>query len=327
MKYTKIALAVFCSTLITACASLETAVAPTQAFKQILNSREQATQQLNNASVCCSHISKLQYQPLAAGKAQLVAIDGNSPVFAFPEGNSYYAAFKLPTHSGDLKITVAGLIDQTVFNPSVLLLDAQFNVTRTIGADIISYQPARLLDGDRVEGVFTVDRSYVGNPNNETYMVIYTTQATLADETQIMSPSKMMAKAMSVQDYGAKDPLIPHSAWGVVNVEVEDTSATVIGDNFYKPVYQDAITANAPVVDPAPNKLVVPAAVAVTKPVVTQMPPAMLSDSEAFYHEQIKKSVSAGDIDKAMQLVGEAERAGSRNAKAVFIDAVKRSQK
>ncbi|MCV5434571.1 MalM family protein, partial [Escherichia coli] len=84
--------------------------------------------------------------------------------------------------------------------------------------------------------VFTIDRSYVGNPNNETYMVIYTTQATLSQTTQAMSPSKMMAKSLSVQDYGAKDPLIPHSAWGVVKIDVEDMSASALGDNFYKPV-------------------------------------------------------------------------------------------
>lgn len=86
-----------------------------------------------------------------------------------------------------------------------------------------------MLDGDWVEGVFTIDRSYVGNPNNETYMVIYTTQATLSQTTQAMSPSKMMAKSLSVQDYGAEDPLIPHSAWGVVKIDVEDMSASALG--------------------------------------------------------------------------------------------------
>ncbi|MGU5728758.1 MalM family protein [Aeromonas jandaei] len=263
----------------------------------------------------------------------MIAIDGSSPAFNFPEGKSYYAAFKLPTNSGDLKITVAGLIDKTLFNPTVLMLDSQFKPTRTIGSEIITYKPARLLDGDRVEGVFTIDRSYVGNPNNETYMVIYTTQATLSRTTQAMSPSKMMAKSLSVQDYGAKDPLIPHSAWGVVSIDVEDMSSTKLGDNFYKPVYQEAINANTPIVDPTPNKLVVPAAAATAAAVATSAAvpakpaPAMLSETEAFYQSQIEKAVKAGDIDKAMQLVNEAERAGSTKAKQVFVDAVKRSQK
>lgn len=333
MKYSKVALTILCSTLMTACASLEATVAPTQEYKGILDSRASALQQLGTATVCCSSINELQYQPLAAEQKRVVAIDGSSPAFNFPEGKSYYAAFKLPSNSGDLKITVAGLIDKTLFNPTVLLLDSQFKPTRTIGANIITYKPARMLDGDRVEGVFTIDRSYVGNPNNETYMVIYTTQATLSQTTQAMSPSKMMAKSMSVQDYGAKDPLIPHSAWGVVTLDVEDLSASALGDNFYKPVYQEAIDANTPIVDTTPNKLVVPVATAATAATsvagatVAKPAPAMLSETEVFYQSQIEKAVKAGDIDKAMKLVNEAERAGSTKAKSVFIDAVKRSQK
>ncbi len=332
MKYSKVALTILCSTLMTACASLEATVAPTQEYKSILDSRASALQQLGSATVCCTSISELQYQPLAAEQKRVVAIDGSSPAFNFPEGKSYYAAFKLPTNSGDLKVTVAGLIDKTLFNPTVLLLDSQFKPTRTIGADIITYKPARMLDGDRVEGVFTIDRSYVGNPNNETYMVIYTSQATLSQTTQAMSPSKMMAKSLSVQDYGAKDPLIPHSAWGVVKIDVEDMSASALGDNFYKPVYQEAIDANTPIVDATPNKLVVPVATAATATAVAgatvaKPAPAMLSETEAFYQSQIEKAIKAGDIDKAMKLVNEAERAGSTKAKSVFIDAVKRSQK
>ncbi|MDH0318723.1 MalM family protein [Aeromonas caviae] len=326
MKYTKVALTVLCSTLMTACASLEETVAPTQEYKSILDSRASALQQLGAATVCCSSLSGLKYQPLIADQKRIVAIDGNSPVFTFPEGKSYFAAFKLPSNSGDLKITIAGLIDKTLFNPTVLLLDSQFKSTRTISSNIITYKPARMLDGDRVEGVFTIDRSYVGNPNNETYMVVYTTQAALSQTTQAMSPSKMMAKSLSVQDYGAKDPLIPHSAWGVLTLEVEDMSASKSGDNFYKPVYQEAIDANAPIVDPTPNKLVVPAATATTL-TAAKTAPAMLSETESFYNTQIEKAVKAGDIDKAMQLVNEAERAGSTKAKSVFIDAVKRSQK
>ncbi|MFL9694754.1 transcriptional regulator, partial [Aeromonas veronii] len=83
----------------------------------ILDSRASALQQLGSATVCCTSISELQYQPLAAEQERVIAIDGSSPAFNFPEGKSYYAAFKLPTNSGDLKVTVAGLIDKTLFNP------------------------------------------------------------------------------------------------------------------------------------------------------------------------------------------------------------------
>ncbi len=104
---------------------------------------------------------------------------------------------------------------------------------------------------------------------------------------------------------------------------------------MYKPVYAigtDEIKEQArrSTVEVVPNKLVVPAATAVvatSASVVAKPALAMLSETEAFYQSQIEKAVKAGDIDKAMKLVGEAERAGSTKAKSVFIDAVKRSQK
>ncbi|WP_429156480.1 MalM family protein [Aeromonas allosaccharophila] len=323
----KVVLSLLLAGLMTGCASFEATVAPTNSYKGILDSRDTALTALSGASSCCASLQTLTYVPLPADKETEVGIDGSSQVFVFPEGKSYLVAFKLPANTGDLKVTVAGLIDKTLFNPTVLLLDSQFRETRKIGADIIRYQPAYMLDGERVEGVFTLDRSQVGNPNNETYLVIYTTEATLSQSTQAMSPSKMMAKSHAVQDYGAKDPLIPHSPWGVVKLNVEDMSATKSGENFYKPAYQDTLDANKPVVDPTPNKLVVPLATAAGATAVAKPAPAMLSETEAFYQSQIEKAVKAGDIDKAMKLVNEADRAGSTKAKAVFVDAVKRSQK
>lgn len=327
MKYKKVMLSLLLAGVMTGCASLEATVAPTKSYKGVLDSRDSALTALNAASSCCTSLHTLSYAPLPADQATVVGIDGSSQVFTFPEGKSYLAAFKLPSNTGDLKITVSGLIDKTLFNPTVLLLDSQFRETRKIGADIIRYQPAYMLDGDRVEGVFTLDRSQVGNPNNETYLIVYTTEQTLQQSTQIMSASKLMAKSHAVQDYGAKDPLIPHSPWGVVKLDVEDMSATKSGDNFYKPAYQDTLDANKPVVDPTPNKLVVPVVAVATDTAISAKPLAMLTETEAFYNSQIEKAVKAGDIDKAMQLVNEAERAGSTKAKSVFIDAVKRSQK
>lgn len=261
-------------------------------------------------------MSTFQYTELAATSDKLIAIDNTSPVFQFLEGKSFFSAFHLPLHSGDLQIKVEGLMDKTVFNPSVLMLDSQFNVTRTIGKDVFTYQPAYLLDGDRVEASFTVDRSYIGNPKNETYMIIYTDYSRLADSTQAISPSKQMTKSLNVQDYGMKDPLVPHSAWGLLKVSSDDMGLIKGGENYYKPVYQAPINGGA-------NKT---ETVIVT---ATQITPTsvMLTESEILYQSKIKQAVLNHDIDKAMALVSEAEKAGSTTAKTTFIEAVKSSQK
>lgn len=323
MKYSRLALTMFCSVALGGCASLQTTVAPTQEFKSIMSSRDMAMDRLAEVSSCCSDVSNLPFQDLHPGATKLIPIDGSSPAYSFSEGKSYFAAFRLPVNSGDLRITVDGLIDKTLFNPTVIMLDTKFNVTRKLGSDVFKYEPARMLQGDRIEAVFTVDRSYVGNPNNESYMVIYTDHGNLDKTTTILSPSKLMTKSLGVVDYGEKDPVIPHSPWGVVSVSMEDLSGVKTDSNYYKPIYQDVIDANAPVINSAPNKLVVP----LPRTGAAKNVAPMLTETEAFYQSQIEKAVKAGDIDKAMQLVSEAERAGSTKAKSIFIDAVKRSQK
>ena len=94
----------------------------------------------------------------------------------------------------------------------------------------------------------------------------------------------------------------------------------------FKPEYSDkvAMSQAKPATTAVAATAATTAAVAATP---STPPPAMLSETETFYNSQIEKAVKAGDIDKAMQLVSEAERAGSTKAKSVFIDAVKRSQK
>ena len=142
--------------------------------------------------------------------------------------------------------------------------------------------------------------------------------------------------------------MIPHSPWGLLKLTVEDLSGVSGEDNTYKPVYQDAIDVNAPKVDPEPNKLVIaPAAnqattaavVATTSAVVataasnTPNSPsavssaAMLPETETFYNQQIQKAIASGNIEKAMALTNEAERAGSKTAKQTFVNAVKSMQK
>ena len=232
MRYSRLALTVFCSVVLGGCATLETTIAPTQEFKSIMGNRDVAMSQLATVSSCCRDVASLPFQDIQPGATKLIPIDGSSPVYTFSEGKSHFAAFRLPVNSGDLRITVEGLIDKSLFNPTVLMLDSKFNVTRKLGSDVFKYEPARMLQGDRMEAVFTVDRSYVGNPNNESYMVIYTDQSGLDKTTTILSPSKLMTKSLGVVDYGEKDPDIPHSPWGLVRLSVEDSSGVKTESNY-----------------------------------------------------------------------------------------------
>jgi maltose operon protein len=49
----------------------------------------------------------------------------------------------------------------------------------------------------------------------------------------------------------------------------------------------------------------------------------MLNDTESYFNNSIRQAVKAGDIDKALKLMNEAERLGSTTARETFIGSVK----
>lgn len=323
MKLVKMSIAAVVTALLAGCSG--SMVVPVQEHASILSNADQAKQALSQATSCCNGFNEFNYISLPEGET-LLAIDGKQPSYQFDEGMSYFAAYRLPANTGNLAITLASQVSKTVLVPKVIMLDAHFKVTRVLGESVFAYQPAHLLDNDRIEGRVFVDRSMPGNPATETYMVIYAPGNELSGSTTILHPAKAFARANSTVEPEIKDPVIPHSPWGLVQIKVTDMAKGQGLEAVFKPEYADKVAMSQ--AKPATTAV---AATAATTAAVAAAPskpaPAMLSETESFYNAQIEKAVKAGDIDKAMQLVNEAERAGSTKAKSVFIDAVKRSQK
>lgn len=346
MKYLKLVISCILGVVLVGCSS-EPLIAPIEQFKDAFSPASTASSALAQTSVCCRNWQELPYTSLNIGKTY-VDIDGKSPVFELNDGKSFIGAYKLPIHSGDIRITAAAQIDKTVYYPRIVMLDSQFRVTRVIGDDLFTYKPAQLLQLDRIETAFTVDRSRVGNPNNETYMVIYSPASELNKTTTILHPAKAFARAHSSVEPEIADPVVSHSAWGLVELEVEDLSSYAGKENVFVPEYADkmAIANGGTYVDVnkkpvvAPNKLVVaPTVVAVEQVEMMSKSPSsvngstdiatgtMLAETEAMYNQLIQKAISSGDIEKAMALASEAERAGSGSAKQTLVNAIKNSQK
>ena len=323
MKLVKMSIAAMVTALLAGCSG--SMVVPVQEHASILSNADQAKQALSQATSCCTGFNEFNYVSLPEGET-LLAIDGKQPSYQFDEGMSYFAAYRLPANTGNLAITLASQVSKTVLVPKVIMLDAQFKVTRVLGESVFTYQPAHLLDNDRIEGRVFVDRSMPGNPATETYMVVYAPANETAGSTTILHPAKAFARANGTVEPDIKDPVIPHSPWGLVQIKVTDMAKGQGLEAVFKPEYADKVAMSQ--AKPATTAV---AATAATTAAVAAAPskpaPAMLSETESFYNAQIEKAVKAGDIDKAMQLVNEAERAGSTKAKSVFIDAVKRSQK
>lgn len=352
MKYVRLGIFCLLGVSLAGCSN-EPLVAPVEQFKDAFSPAEITISALARTASCCRSWQELSYTSLKTGKTY-IDINGKSPVFEFKDGKSYVGAYKLPVNSGDLRVSVAAQIDKTVYYPRVVMLDSQFRVTRVIGDELFGYKPAQLMQLDRIEAVFTLDRSRVGNPNNETYMVIYTPASELNKTTAILHPAKAFARAHSSVEPNVTDPVIPHSAWGLIELDIEDLSFSAGKENVFVPEYADkmAIANGGSYVDInkkqvlEPNKLsIVPAAATAAvvagaatsavnqnsvAPTTTTAPVAsgsMLAETEAMYNQLIQKAVSSGDIEKAMALSGEAERAGSGSAKQTLVNAIKNSQK
>ena len=75
---------------------------------------------------------------------------------------------------------------------------------------------------------------------------------------------------------------------------------------------------------PAPQQAPAPAATELPAlpppPPESAAPPA--PTSEAMFNDAIRRAVDAGEIDRALRLLEEAERLGSRSARPTFIDAL-----
>ncbi|MFM5240774.1 MalM family protein [Aeromonas rivipollensis] len=323
MKLVKMSIAAVVTALLAGCSG--SMVVPVQEHASILSNADQAKQALSQATSCCAGFNEFNYVSLPEGET-LLTIDGKQPSYQFDEGMSYLAAYRLPVNTGNLAITLASQVSKTVLVPKVVMLDAQFKVTRVLGESVFTYQPAHLLDNDRIEGKVFVDRSMPGNPATETYMVVYAPADELSGSTTILHPAKAFARANGTVEPDIKDPVIPYSPWGLLQIKVVDMAKGQGLEAVFKPEYSDKVAMSQ--AKPATTAV---AATAATTAAVAATPstpaPAMLSETETFYSSQIEKAVKAGDIDKAMQLVNEAERAGSTKAKSVFIDAIKRSQK
>ena len=219
MKLVKMSIAAVVTALLAGCSG--SMVVPVQEHASILSNADQAKQALSQATSCCAGFNEFNYVALPEGDT-LLTLDGKQPSYQFDEGMSYFAAYRLPANTGNLAITLASQVSKTVLVPKVIMLDAQFKVTRVLGESVFTYQPAHLLDNDRIEGKVFVDRSMPGNPATETYMVIYAPADELSGSTTILHPAKAFARANGTVEPDIKDPVIPHSPWGLLQLEVVD---------------------------------------------------------------------------------------------------------
>ncbi len=303
----------------------------------------QASQSLAQKQVCCDNFEQLEYQEINSDDDLFIPLSSDSQVYSFVSGKSFVQAYKLTNNNSKLTLTINGLIYNTVVAPQVTLLDANFNITRTIPASQFTYKTAKLLNGDILSAELTIFRPQANNLANETYLLFYTTDEAIAGDTTIIHPAKSYAKAHSTVEPDIADPIIPHSAMGVIELEIDVLGTAGDSENSYMPVAIANKTAAAPALTEKEFNQAIVAAVAVKDidkalAIVDQAEAAgsqsaretfvnalnkPTDEAEIEFNNAILEAVAAKDIDKALTIVDQAEAAGSQTARKTFINALK----
>lgn len=256
---------------------------------------EVADNELANKAVCCNSFKQLTYKQISADGTITIPITAKSQAYNFPTGKSFVEAYKIAVPSRELSLNITSYIYSSVIAPNITLLDSNFNVTRTITSKQFVYEEAKLLKGDRLSATITVYRPVANNPRNETYILFHTSPQDMAGDTTIIHPAKAFAIANSTVPPSIDDPIIPHSATGLIELTVTNRGSTVNSSNSYNPL---AIFSS----DPAPT-------------------PVSVNEEE--YNRKIINAVAKNEISQGLNLVHEAEALGSTTARATFTNAVK----
>lgn len=227
------------------------------------------------------------------------------------------AAYSVPANIGELNITLTSEVEKqaAVYAPNVLILDQNMTPSAFFPSSYFTYLEPGVMSSDRLEGVMRLTPAL---GQQKIYVLVFTTPQDLQQTTKLIDPAKAYAKGTGNAVPDIPDPIAKHVTDGTISLKVKTStgSSVLVGPLFGSsgpgPVTVGNTAApaySAPVAAPAP------APAAKTEP--------MLDDTETYFNNGIKQAVAKGDIDKALKLMNEAERLGSKSARSTFISSVK----
>ncbi|WP_333871945.1 maltose operon protein MalM [Kosakonia cowanii] len=270
-----------------------------------------ALQQLNWTPVDTSNTQSVQ---LSTGGQHLNVAGITGPV----------AAFSVPANIGELTLTLTSEVNKEsgVFAPNVLVFDQNMAPAAYFPGSYFTYQEPGVMSADRLEGVMRLTPAL---GQQKLYILVFTTQSDLQKTTTLLDPAKAYAKGVGNAVPSIPDPIARHITEGVVKLKVKNSSSSSIlvgplfGSSAPSAVTVGNTAAPAYNTQPAPA----PAPVAAPAPAPAAKSEPMLNDTESYFNRAIKQAAEKGDIDKALKLLNEAERLGSKTARATFISSVK----
>ncbi|MGB9095138.1 maltose operon protein MalM [Erwinia sp.] len=296
-------------TLLSLCLSLSLmAGAPAVAFAAQQDAAKAPT-------LSSEQLHKLSWVPLVPPVTQDVQLTTAGGQINEGDIQGAVGAFALPADRGSLEVVITSVVTgKTVYAPNVVVLDEHMRPAAFYASSSFPYEKPGIVSSDRLEGTLKLTPAL---GQKQIYLLVYTTRKDLEATTQMVNPAKAYAAGVGNAVPDIPDPVARHTPTGTLSIKVtaeQKAGNVMIGQMF--PSSETTIA--APVVVGSTS------AAAATTAAPAKPAEPMLDDSDAWFNESIKKAVKAGDVDKALKLLDEAERLGSKTARKTFIESVKK---
>lgn len=244
-----------------------------------------------------SDLSGINWYKLSPPQTISFDITEKTQVLNQGDEQSPIVAFELETVGNKVDITLTSQIKKTVFSPKVLVLNGSNEVLKEIDTNSFIYSQAQFLSGDRLSHSFSV-RAQKGESIR---LLVMTDEKAAKDSTTVIHPAKLDAMAKGNYPPDIDDPIIPHSYYGSLTLEL---------------VMEEVVIEDADVVrvnQPTDEQIVSEA------DTVRFTPQA---ETQEFYYKTIKQAVKENNIPKALSLLDEAKALNIEGAQEVFIKAL-----
>jgi maltose operon protein len=266
-------------------------------------------------AIASQTLRNLSWTPLVPPVTQDLTLGMSSAQINQGQIQGAVAAFALPADRGSLEITLTSIATgKTVYAPNVLVLDEQMRPAAFYPSSYFPYEKPGIVSSDRLEGTLKLTPAL---GQKQIYLLVYTTRNDLDATTQMVNPAKAYAAGVGNAVPDIPDPVARHTPTGTLSLKV--TAEQKAGNVMIGQIFPSSAPAEAAPVVVGSTQAPAPAPAAPAKP-----SEPMLDDSDAWFNESIKKAVKAGDVDKALKLLDEAERLGSKTARKTFIESVKK---
>jgi len=266
-----------------------------------------------------SSLQQLTWTPVDQSKVQSTQIAVGGQTLNVPGITGKVIAYSVPANIGELTLTLSSEVNKqtTVFAPNVLILDQNMTPSAYFPSSYFTYQEPGVMSADRLEGVMRLTPAL---GQQKLYVLVFTTEKDLQQTTKLLDPAKAYAKGIGNAIPDIPDPIAKHTTDGLVKLKVKTNSSSSV---LVGPLFGSSGPAPVTVGNTAAPTYAAPAAAVAAAPAPAAKAEPMLNDTESYFNNGIKQAVAKGDIDKALKLMNEAERLGSKSARSTFIGAVK----